>query len=212
MRLSPALFGSLALVPLLLFGAVSCGDDTSATASSTTATTAATSGDATSTSGAGGQGGEGGNGGAGGGGSPCTPVSVGEKQLVDAEPGGSSVAFSLLGLDPSVEHVLFVEFFDVAGAQVTGSFDLSAPPDDNYETCAHCLLAFEDVNSETPTVFYPRSGTLVVTTADTDYTGTSAGVFQDVELVQVTLEGTTTVPVVEGRCLTLTGGWDTALP
>lgn len=208
---------------LLMLGAAACGGDgeatttASATASSTTTTTAeattstsGTGGAGGGTSSAGGGGATSGEGGAGGegGSSSCTPVTLGEALLVDADPTASSIAYDLLGLDASKEHVLYLEFFDIAGAQTTGSFDLGAAPDDNYETCAHCLIAFEDVNGAAPTVFYPAKGTLHVTTADTLYTGASAGTFEGVELVEVTLDETITTPVPGGRCLSLGGGWD----
>jgi hypothetical protein len=140
--------------------------------------------------------------------SGCTQVVIGDFQLLDTETGGASLAYALTGLDATQEHVLYVEFFDVAGAQSAGSFDLSQPPDDNYSTCAHCLLAFEDVNGSAPTAFFQESGSLVVTTADTGYTGKSAGSFSNVRLAQVTLQGSTSTKVPNGRCLELSGAWD----
>ena len=133
---------------------------------------------------------------------------MGAFQLLDTEAGGSSLAYALTGLDASKEHVLYVEFFDVAGAQTTGTFDLSQSPDDNYASCAHCLLAFEDVNGGSPVAFFQQSGSLTVTTADTAYDGTSAGSLSQVRLVQVTLQGSSSTPVPNGRCLELSSTWD----
>ncbi|MCA9645735.1 MAG: hypothetical protein KC492_33820, partial [Myxococcales bacterium] len=138
-----------------------------------------------------GSGGSAGNAGAAGtagsaGAQSCTPVSLGALIVADTEMGGSSLAYELQGLDATLDDVIYVEFFDVAGAQTTGSFDLSQAPDDNYSTCAHCLLGFEDVGgSSTP--FYPESGSLEVTQADTQYAGVSAGNFNKVVLRESTL-------------------------
>jgi len=177
-------------------------DATSASADASTASSASSG-----AGGAGGGAGEGGQGGGAGGASDCTPVTLGEVLLLDAEPGGSSVAYALLGLDAAVEHALFVEFYDVAGPPTTGTFDLSLPPDDDYATCAHCLFAFEDVNGPTPTPYFQSGGNPVVTTADTEFTGVSGGNFDGVVLSEVTLTGTTTTPVPGGKCLSLSGSW-----
>ncbi len=154
-----------------------------------------------SASGAGGSGA-----GGSGGGEACAPVTLGALIVTDTETGGSSLAYELQGLDATLDDVLYVEFFDVAGAQTSGSFDLSQAPDDNYSTCAHCLLGFEDVGgSSTP--FYPESGNLIVTQADTQYTGVSSGQFENVILRESTLESSVTTPVSGGKCWLLTGSW-----
>jgi hypothetical protein len=141
------------------------------------------------------------------GGGACTPVTLAAFVLLDQQTGGSSLAYDLNGLAPNQEHALYIEFFDTAGPQVAGSFDLSMPPDDDYKTCAHCLLAFEDVNGAKPTAYYPESGSLVVTTPDTAYSGASAGSLDGIKLVEVTLAGTVATPVPGGKCLTLSGSW-----
>ncbi|MEZ4374480.1 MAG: hypothetical protein R3B07_26900 [Polyangiaceae bacterium] len=156
----------------------------------------------------GGSAGTAGSGGAAGGAGAesCTPVSLGALIVADTETGGSSLAYELQGLDATLDDVIYVEFFDVAGAQTTGSFDLSQAPDDNYSTCAHCLLGFEDVGgSSTP--FYPESGSLEVTLADTQYTGVSAGQFNKVILRESTLTSSVTAPVQGGKCWLLDGSW-----
>jgi len=181
-------------------GGTSSGGTSSGGTSSGGTSSGGTSSGGTSSGGAAGTGGTAGSG--------CTPVVIGDFQLVDTETGGASLAYALSGLDATQEHVLYVEFFDVAGAQTAGSFDLSQPPDDNYSTCAHCLLAFEDVNGSAPTAFFQESGSLVVSTPDTGYTGKSAGSFSNVRLVQVTLQGSTSTKVPNGRCLELSGAWD----
>ncbi|MEZ4233522.1 MAG: hypothetical protein R3B89_30370 [Polyangiaceae bacterium] len=136
----------------------------------------------------------------------CAPVTLGALIVADTEAGGSSLAYELHGLDATLDDVLYVEFFDVAGAQTSGSFDLSQAPDDNYSTCSHCLLGFEDVGGDS-TPFYPESGSLIVSQADTQYTGVSAGNFDQVVLRESTLQSSVTTPVSGGRCWLLSGSW-----
>ncbi len=136
----------------------------------------------------------------------CPPISLGAFSLLDTEPGGSSLAYAVAGLAPGKEHVAYVEFYDVAGPQTAGTFDLSKPPDNNYSSCARCLLLYEDV-AGSPTAFFPESGTLELTTPDTTFQGASAGNFKNVKLVEVTLSSTVTTPVNGGRCLSLSGAW-----
>jgi hypothetical protein len=164
------------------------------------ATSSSDSTSSSSTTGAGGAGGEGGS-------VACRPVTLGEVQFVDTRAGGSATLYTLLGLDPSQESALFVEFYDVAGPQTAGTFDLSQPPDDNYATCAHCLFAFEDLAAESPIPYFQTGGSLLVTTPDVGFTGASEGSFEAVVLSEVTLEGTSTTPVPGGRCLALDGSW-----
>ncbi|MEZ4225108.1 MAG: hypothetical protein R3B13_29420 [Polyangiaceae bacterium] len=139
-------------------------------------------------------------------GGSCTSIGIGAFQLVDTEPGGSSLAFGVTGLAAGLEHAVYIEFYGGAGAQSTGTFDLSQPPDDNYSTCTHCILVYEDLGG-TPAAFYPVGGVMTVATADTSYVGTSAGTLTDVKLVEVTVKNTVTTPVPGGRCLTLSGSW-----
>lgn len=163
------------------------------TTSSATGTTTASSTTASST----GQGGA----------SSCRPVTVGAFQLLDQQAGGSSLAYELNGLGANMQHILYIEFFDVAGPQTAGSFDLSMPPDDDYKTCAHCLLAYEDFGSGTPTAYYPESGLMKVSTPDTAYSGASAGTVDGIRLVEVTLQNSHVTKVPGGKCLDLSGMW-----
>lgn len=184
-------------------GAGGSGGETSGAGAS--GATSSTSGGEGGTGAAGGATGVGGSGGTGGR-SPCTPVTMGPLIVDDVETGGSSLAYELQGLEATLEHVLYVEFYDVAGPQAAMSYDLSQAPNDNYATCAQCLLAFVDVGgSSTP--YFPVSGTLNVTTPDVSYSATSAGTFMNVQLAQVTLNGTTTELIPGGDCLLLSGSW-----
>jgi len=137
-------------------------------------------------------------------------VTLGKPLDTDTQAGGSSLVFELLGLDPKEQHLLYIEFFNVAGPQVAGSFALSNKPDDNYATCAHCVLAFENFTTMSPTPFFVESGTLTVTAPDTGYVGQSAGSLANVVLRESTLDKTVTTPVPGGRCLALASAtWDT---
>jgi hypothetical protein len=217
------LFG-IGLVTVGLVGAFACsGDDTdtgptggtggTTTSSSTTSTTTTSNEGGTggvAATGGGGAGVGGSGGGAEGGASACTPVTI--TDFIDSDfqtdPGGSSLFYTLVGLDETQEHVLFIEFYDVGIAQAAGSFDLSQAPDDNYSTCAHCLYAWENASGDPTTEYFQASGTLVVTTPDTTYNGASAGTFDNVTLVEVTVTDTVSTPVEGGKCMLLTGGWD----
>jgi hypothetical protein len=167
-------------------------------------------GTAGGTGGATGGSGGSGSGMGGGGGEACTPVTLGAFELSDTEVGGSSLTYALQGLAANQDHYLFLEFFDQAGPQTTGSFDLSQPPDDNYSTCSHCVLVFENFNDASPTAYFPVSGRIGVTEPDVSYTAESAGVLTGLRLVQVTIDQTVTTPVPGGACLALADSpWDT---
>jgi hypothetical protein len=146
----------------------------------------------------------------GGGGVVCTPVTLGALQLTDTEDGGSSLAFAIEGLASGHEHILFLEFFDHAGAQTAGSFDVSQPPDDNYSTCAHCVLAYENFDLGSPTEYYPDSGTIDVSEPDVSFTGESSGTLTSMRLIEVEVNSTVTTPVPGGGCLSIVSSpWDT---
>jgi len=176
----------------------------------TTSTTSSTTHSTTSTTDSGGGGGTGPQGGSGGvgGGQPCTPVGVGPYVDVMTEEGGSNLIYDITGLDPASEDVLFIEFYDVAGFQTAGSFDLSQAPDDQYKTCAHCLVAYENFNDASPPAFFQASGTLHVTMPDITYSGVTAGSFENVKLIEVTIDDSVSTPIPGGRCLLLNGSWD----
>ena len=178
--------------------------------------TGASSGDGAQTTGAPsttmtGSGGAGQGGATGGGGkTSCTPITMGAKVSVDTQPGGSSLVFDVKGLAANHTHIVYLEFYDVAGPQQAGAFDLSKAPDDNYKTCVHCLLAYESFETSAPTAYFPTKGAMTVTTPDTAFSGSSAGSLKNVELHEVTVKGGTTTPVANGRCLSLAAAtWNT---
>jgi len=193
----PMIHRSIALFMSLL-ALAACGGEENGSASSGSGSSASASGSSSAT----------GTGGAGGEGAACAEVTLGAFILSDTEPGGSSLAYDLSGLPGAEDDALYIEFFDTAGAQAAGSFDVSKAPDDNYSTCAHCILAYEDINTAAPVAYFQESGTLKVTSPDAAYMGASAGSFDAIKLVEVTLEGTKTTPVQGGKCLSLSGAWD----
>jgi len=193
--------------------------DTGGTGGTGGITTSSTSSSTTTTQGTGGAGnadggGGGAVGGAGGvgGGSPCASVTItdmyDEEPWLQEDPPASDLLYLMVGLNENQVHVLNIEFYDVAGAQTTGDFDLSEAPDDSYSTCAHCLFAWENAEGNPTTSYFQSGGTLRVTTADTAYDGTSAGSFIGVQLVEVTQVGEEWTPVQGGKCLMLSGSWD----
>jgi hypothetical protein len=169
-------------------------------------TATSTTGTGSSTSGSGGGGPSTGSGGS----SNCTPITLASLLSTDTEAGGSSLVYEVEGLDPNKTHVAYIEFYDVAGTQQPGDYDLGSPPDDNYQSCAHCLLVYENFSDSSPIAFFPRAGSMTVAEADTAFNGQSSGSLSDVVLEEVTLMNTVTTPVVGGRCLSLaSGSWDT---
>ncbi len=148
-----------------------------------------------------------------GGAESCSPVTLGKQLDSDSAPGGSSLVFELAGLDSTEQDLLYLEFFDVAGPQKSGTFDLSLAPEDNYTSCAHCVLVFEDFTTMSPTKFFPVSGTMTVTTPDTALNAHSKGLLAELVLREVTLAKTVTTPVPKGRCLRLSAAmWDSTVP
>jgi hypothetical protein len=205
--------GLIGLGIVLVNGSGCSKDDGGGAAGAAPTTTSSTSSSTTTSStDSGGSGGTEPQGGAGGvgGSEPCTPVGVGAYVDVMTEEGGSNLLYDITGLDPASEDVLFVEFYDVAGFQTVGDFDLSQPPDNQYQTCAHCLVAYENFNDASPPAFFQASGTLHVTVPDITYSGATAGSFENVKLVEVTIDSSVSTPVPGGRCLLLNGSWDHA--
>ncbi|EYF07299.1 PPC domain-containing protein [Chondromyces apiculatus] len=176
-------------VGLLPLAALACGD-----------------GEPSDGNGEGGQGGEAGAGGAGGG-DGCVVVTVKDLRF-DLQ---DDVVTGYLGaVDPSIGGDLPDQFFfqfynssDFMGPR-TGTFDLSAPPDDNFGTCANCILITEDFDGQTSQRFFFQSeGTLTLDRdpiAELDLAATVTGL----RLVEVTLDETlASTPVPGGACLSV---------
>lgn len=193
-----------------------CGDDetTDPPTTSTTTTTTTTSsgpggagGATSSSSSAGGAGGVGGAGGAGGGGD-CTALNV---VALTVNPGGNLLAdVAVEGPDPDQFQIQFYELND---AQMPGTFDLAAAPDDNYASCDRCVLVFADldVDGAPAKIFYQESGTMQLDSIESPPGPVTAGSLSNVKLIEVTIaEDFTSTPVPGGACLTLAAvAWDT---
>jgi hypothetical protein len=83
----------------------------------------------------------------------------------------------------------------------TGTFDLTQNGDDNYETCARCILVYADGNQK---VFYPSEGTLVIAAGSKQLGGTIDATVTNLKLVEVTIDGDyVSTPVPNGACLTV---------
>jgi hypothetical protein len=108
---------------------------------------------------------------------------------------------------------LRLELYEISGPQMTGTFDLAAPPDHNYQTCDRCVLLYADFIDGAPTrYFFQASGTMQLDSVDSPPGPVSAATLTDIQLIEVTIDPTTYVstPVPGGACLTLdTMTWDT---
>jgi len=107
--------------------------------------------------------------------------------------------------DVVVPDGLGLQFF----ADTTGPFDLAAGGNENYATCAQCLLVLEDVDSTfgPNRVYFPTSGALTVDPSTPPITSAPLrATLEDVTLVEVTLDPNTweSTPVSNGQCLHVT--------
>jgi Low-density lipoprotein receptor domain class A len=83
----------------------------------------------------------------------------------------------------------------------TGTFDLTQNGDDNYRTCARCLLVYADGGQK---IFYPSQGTLEIAPGSKALGGTINATITNLELVEVTIaDDLTSTPVPDGACLTV---------
>ena len=147
--------------------------------------------------GSGGAGGDGGEGGSGGLQPPdgCIPLALGPTLT---SPGGLAFFRGDARATPGVEgaHRTWVAFelydWDRA-AQVemplqTGTFDLTAAPDDDYDTCQHCaLLVTTDANGWPVRTFFQRSGEVEVIKlgAGDEERGIAAATLRDVQFREI---------------------------
>jgi cysteine-rich repeat protein len=182
---------------LTAFALLGCGDDESAEPSdgaSSASTSATTSGSGT---GAGGEG----TGAGGGDPGPCQVLT----------PLDTSIAFytsAIFALDARIEVPiegyaktrLNLELYPSIDAfPMPGTYDLSAAPDDTYETCLHCvILAAYDETGQPRRAFFQESGSMTITKFDQDLTGVAAGQVDDVRLVEVTQHPDGSWSVVDG--------------
>ncbi len=157
---------------------------------------------ASGTGGSAGASGTGGTAGASGtGGQSCTSITVGAFIGDNAARVVSAVSPNIGGSDPDV---LSVGLY----SSTTGSFNLANETDLN--TCNQCVLAFEDVtNSGTARYYFQQSGSLTVNSVNSSTPAFSSGTLANVKLIEVTINGTTATPVLNGKCLILnSGSWN----
>jgi hypothetical protein len=103
--------------------------------------------------------------------------------------------------DPDFVRVALYE--EGTYSQAPGTFNLATAPDDNYQTCNHCVLAVVDPNATAPKVYYQQSGTMTLTQVTSPPTEQMAGSLLNVKLIEVTIDSTTflSTPVPNGGCL-----------
>jgi hypothetical protein len=99
--------------------------------------------------------------------------------------------------------VLSIQAPPAYDGNLTGTFDLTENGDDNYKTCARCILVFGDVGANR-TIYYASEGTLVIDPASTQLTGNIDATVTNLTLVEVKIANDyTSTPVPNGRCLTV---------
>jgi hypothetical protein len=163
----------------------------------------------------GGEGGQAGEGGAAGspsggtagmGGSPCTEITsityVTHELTVDP-PYPDKMVFHYAptpALGTAGDTIDF-EFYSggAYNGEATGSFNLAAGDDGNYETCARCVYAESDSGARR---YFQESGTMIIDTASRHMSGAADFSIVDVTLVEVTIAPDLhSTPVPNGRCL-----------
>jgi hypothetical protein len=109
---------------------------------------------------------------------------------------------------------LLVRLRENAKEQAPGTFDLTQGNETNYATCDHCFLLRQDLDTTgvPAKTYYPRSGTVTVTSVQSPPTPSFAMTLEDVEFVEVTIEADTNLsePVEGGDCFRIAlAEWDT---
>jgi hypothetical protein len=172
-------------------------------------------------SGEGGEGGEGGAGGSPSGGSAGVSGAAGSSGSNCTEITGITFVSNELTLDPPypdkmVYHfapqpslgmpadMLDFEFYSGGdyNGEATGSFNLAAGDDGNYESCARCVYAQSDGGSRE---YFQASGTMIIDSASRHMAGAADFSITDVTLVEVDIASNLhSTPVPNGRCLHIT--------
>jgi hypothetical protein len=134
---------------------------------------------------------------------PATPVFLG-KDLTTANMGVAKWSTPQTSMLDGNMLVYNYEFYQGIETSLAGTFDLSMGNQNNYKTCAACLIAFEvDSMGNTAKVFYQENGTLTTTkdpVVDQLLVGTIAGL----KMQEVTIDqnDATSTPVANGECIT----------
>lgn len=150
------------------------------------------------------------------GGTSCTLIDI-DEVLIPAGPPtalwSSTMLSPALG-DAGTPDRFQVELWPVAPDDIElGTIDLGAPPNDTYLDCTHCVRVFQDGQDgvKASTQFFQSEGFIELDAATDIDTGALVATFDEVVLVEVTIDPKTldTVPVPDGACLRL-GRYETA--
>lgn len=163
-------------------------------------------------SGAGGSAGSAGSAGSSGsagaaGAGPCTAIDAASfvfGGLDDVLPAAHFIGEVSPNLYGAEEEVMNLELF----SDETGSFDLSAAPNDNYATCDQCVRVMADVSTSSLREFFQESGTVTLDGSVGPFSGGILATLEDVRLVEVDIDMNGdyhSTPVVGGDCLLLSG-------
>jgi hypothetical protein len=134
----------------------------------------------------------------------CVAATFGAQDILDftegsfAGWGGPATA----DLGDGGDVIFQIEFYGDIETSLEGTFDLAAGNQANYQTCAICFRVFSlDAKGGLARQFF-QSGGSVTLTAD-PLTGVMTGTVTDLELVEVTIDGSTfeSTPVPGGACL-----------
>ncbi len=144
-------------------------------------------------------------GGTGGGAVSCIEISP-SGVVFDSSDGSASLWAG--STDPNIDDSALLDHFNLEFyADDTGTFDLAAAPNDNYEVCMECVRVIADVDETGGTIgkqYFQSGGTLEIDAATPPVTGTAfKGKLTNVTLVEVEIDSTTFVstPVAGGQCL-----------
>ena len=133
----------------------------------------------------------------------CTPITVGAfgEPQVDF-----SFAVYVTSFTPNIGTVASDNFrLAFAGPPAdghrTGTFDLTQNGDDNYLTCARCVLVYADGGQK---IFYQSEGALQIAAGSKQLGGTIDATITNLKLIEVTIDGdSVSTPVPNGACLTV---------
>ena len=142
-------------------------------------------------------------GGTGGGPVSCVEISP-TGVAFDSNNGSFSVWAG--STDPNIDDNALPDYFSLEfHADDTGTFDLAAAPNDNYEGCTQCVRVLADVSGfSVGKQYFQSGGTLEIDAATPPVTGAAVkGKLTNVTLVEGEVDSTTFVwtPVVGGQCL-----------
>ncbi len=107
---------------------------------------------------------------------------------------------------------LYGDFVNGGGGITTGAHDVSVPPEDNYATCAYCVLMRRCADaqcSNVEAVFFPTAGTLQLDVLSQAGMGSFQGSISDFNWEEVTIDSSTyeSTAVVGGDCFNLTAAY-----